>query len=151
MISQNELIYIISISAVLLVIFMIVRALRKKRTRFEVINIDTDSDLNKMIEIRVELERLHDDIILTINKGITDMESRMKELKDLLMVSDEKILFLNSLMDETHGRIRFLEKKLSKLEKLNDTDIDIDVDTLFKIDTEIPKIEISSHGRRKML
>lgn len=145
--SQNNLIYIIAISLVLLIILLIIRSLRKKRTKCEILNINIESDLDKMIKIRKELEKLHDDIILTINSGISDIESRIKELRDLLMVSDEKILFLNSLMDETHGKLHSLESRLSKL----DRSLLDNVEKPFEIDTEIAKIEISSVGRRKML
>jgi len=141
--NQNDLLILITVSFFIIIVFSIIRRLRKKRTRFEIIDVETSDELSKMLEIKKELDKLHDDIILIINRGIARMDSRIKEMNELLMVSDEKILFLNSLMEESEGRLNLLEKKLSALEEKK-------IQDFLKFETDISKVEISSSKMEKL-
>lgn len=65
-------------------------------------------ELNYMYE---SLNELYDKFLKISQKKITQLKKRENELKILLEISDEKILYLNSIANETENKL----KKLSQI------------------------------------
>ncbi|MDD5090298.1 MAG: hypothetical protein PHQ23_05210 [Candidatus Wallbacteria bacterium] len=64
-----------------------------------------------ILDMQLRFQELHEEFQKNSRQSIESIENRIQELKDLLRISDEKILYLNSLSEELEGKFNKFERR----------------------------------------
>ncbi|MDD2715883.1 MAG: hypothetical protein PHW04_08330 [Candidatus Wallbacteria bacterium] len=98
-----------------LFLYWIVSACARHSAKNE--KLQNSENIDELLDIKFQLIEIYEEFKKNSALNIRQLETKTEELKELLAICDEKVLYFNSLGDEIDGRYTSLERKIAEFNR----------------------------------